>query len=610
MRAGASISYAKVTGTELKSKLRLLALACVLALTPALHAEPRYGIAMRGDPALPPDFAHLPYANPDAPKGGLLRQAVTGSFDSVNSFIVKGQKASSVNTYVYETLMGRNWAEPFTLYGLLAESIEVSVDRQTITFRLRPEARFSDGKPVTAADVVFSLETLRDKGLPRFKTYYSKIKSIATPDERTVVLSQDSGDRELPLIMGLMPILPKHYWEGRDFEATTLDPIVGSGPYVIAEVKPGESILYRRNPDYWGKDLPLSRGLWNFDEVRLDYYRDNNSAFEAFKKGLADIRVESDPGRWSTAYDFPAVGEGKVIRETIPQMSPAPATGLAFNTRRAIFQDIRVRHALIEAFDFEWANANLFFNLYHRTQGYYSGSDLSYLHHPADARELALLGQDKDKILPAVLDGSYELPRTDGSGRDRKVLRQAITLLKEAGWEVKGGRLVNAKGEPFAFTLTFLSKEQEKIALHYQRTLSQIGIDMAVRLVDSAQFQRMLDTYDYDMVPVAWYNSLSPGNEQTFYFGSAGRTIEGTRNYPGIADRAVDRMIDALLTANTQEDFVAAVHALDRLLISGAYIVPFYDSGGQWVARWSDISHPDEQPLPGFEGTALWHEKE
>jgi peptide/nickel transport system substrate-binding protein len=573
-------------------------------------AEPRYGIAMRGEPALPADFAHLPYANPDAPKGGVLRQAVTGSFDSVNSFIVKGQKASSVNTYVYESLMGRNWAEPFSLYGLLAESIDVSGDRQTITFRLRPEARFSDGHPVTAADVVFSLETLRDKGLPRFKTYYSKITSVVTPDERTIVFTQDSHDRELPLIIGLMPVLPKHYWEGRDFEATTLDPVIGSGPYVIAQVRPGESIRYRRNPDYWGKDLPISRGLWNFDEVRLDYYRDNNSAFEAFKTGLADVRIEADPGRWSGAYNFPAVTEGKVIRETVPQKTPAPTTGLAFNTRRPIFQDVRVRRALIQAFDFEWANANLFSNLYRRTQGYYAGSDLSYFGHAADSRELALLGSDKMKIDPQVLDGTYILPRTDGSGRDRKVLRQAVGLLNQAGWAIRDGVLLNDKGETFRFTLSLVSKEQERIALHYQRTLRQIGIDVNVRLVDSAQFQRMLDSYEYDMVPVAWYNSLSPGNEQKFYFGSDGRTVEGTRNYPGIADPAIDRVIDSLLTAESQEDFVAAVRALDRLLVSGAYIVPLYDSGGQWVARWKSIGRPTAQPLPGFEGTTLWREKE
>lgn len=593
----------------MKLLLRTIIATLALALCMPAIAAPKHGIAMRGEPALPEGFAHLPYADPNAPQGGMLRQSVVGSFDSVNPFIVRGQKGSSVGTYVYESLMGRNWAEPFSVYGLLAESIDVSDDRRTITFKLRPEAKFSDGVKVTSADVVFSLETLRDKGLPRYKNLYSKIASVEAPDERTIVMTQTADDRELPLIMGLLPILPKHFWSVRDFEATTLEPVLGSGPYVIAAVKPGESLTYRKNKDYWGKDLAYNKGLWNLDTIRIDYFRDNNGAFEAFKKGLADIRVEADPGRWSQSYDFPAVAKGDVIRETITQKTPAPTTGFAFNTRRPIFSDVRVRRALVEAFDFEWANANLFFGLYRRTQGYYSGSELSYRGRKADDRELALLGPDKDKILPEILDGTYALPQTDGSGRDRKALRRAVGLLAEAGWVIKGGRLMNAAGDPLSFTVSILNKEQEKVALHYQRTLRQIGADMAVRLVDSAQFQRMLDEYEYDMVPVSWFNSLSPGNEQKLYFGSDGRTVPGTRNYPGIADPAADRMIAALVTAPEQDDFTAAVRALDRLLVTGFYIVPFYDSGGQWVARWKWIGHPQAQPLPGFEGTALWYEK-
>jgi peptide/nickel transport system substrate-binding protein len=504
--------------------------------------------------------------------------------------------------------MTRNYGEPFTVYGLLAESIDVTPDRSRMTFVLRPEARFSDGTPVTSADVVFSLATLRDHGLPRFRTYYSKIRKIETPDARTIVMTQDEGDRELPLIMGLMPILPRHYWEKRDFEESTLDPVMGSGPYVFDEIKPGERISYKKDPDYWGRNLPINRGLWNFDAVSVDYFRDNSSAFEFFKKGLADIRVEGDPARWSQAYDFPAVADGRVIRERFEQRTPAPASGFAFNTRRSLFEDPLVRRALVRAFDFEWLNANIFFNLYHRNQGYYSGSDLSYLGHPADVRELALLGADGKRIDPAILDGSYELPRTDGSGRDRRMLRDVVALLGQAGWEVRSGRLTNVKtGEPFAFTISCVTREQEKIALHYQRTLRQIGIDTSVRIVDSPQFQRMLDTYDNDMVPIAWYNSLSPGNEQDFYFGSAGRTTPGTRNFPGIADPAVDRMIKALLAATTREDFTAAVRALDRLLVNGFYIVPFYNSGGQWIARWSRIGRPDQQPLSGFDGATLWY---
>lgn len=582
-------------------------LACFAAAGP-VAAEPLHGIAMHGEPALPRGFQHLPYADPDAPQGGILRQATAGSFDSVNPFIVKGEKALSVSTYVFESMMGRNQAEPFTVYGLLAESIDVSPDRNRMTFVLRREARFSDGKSVTAADVVFSLATLRDHGLPRFKTYYSKIRKIETPDSRTITLTQDEGDRELPLIIGLMPILPKHYWEKRGFEASTLDPIMGSGPYVLSEIRPGERVSYRKNPDYWGKALPFNRGLWNFDEVRIDYFRDNNSAFEAFKKGLADIRVEPDPARWSQAYDFPAVTDGRIIRERIEQKTPAPASGFAFNTRRPLFENPLVRRALAEAFDFEWLNENIFFNLYRRTEGYYSGSELSYLGHPADVRERALLGADARRIDPQILDGSYQLPKTDGSGRDRKVLHRVVSLLKEAGWEIRDEELVNIKtGEKFTFTISCLSREQEKVALHYRRTLRQIGIDMRIRTVDSAQFQRMLDTYEFDMLPVMWYNSLSPGNEQDFYYGSAGRTTEGTRNYPGIADPAVDRMIKAMLAATTREDFIAAVRALDRLLVNGFYIVPFYNSGGQWLARWKTIGRPDLNPLSGFDGAALWY---
>lgn len=579
-----------------------------IAILCPVAAEPRIGIAMHGEPALSQGFTHLPYANPDAPQGGLLRQATTGSFDSVNPFIVKGEKAQSVSTYVFESMMGRNYAEPFAVYGLLAESIDVSPDRSRMTFVLRPEARFSDGTPVTATDVVFSLETLRDHGLPRFKTYYSKIKKIETPDARTIIMTQDEGDRELPLIMGLMPILPKHYWQARNFEESTLDRIMGSGPYVLAEVKPGERVSYKKNPDYWGKALPLNRGQWNFDEVRVDYFRDNNSAFEAFKKGLADIRVEQDPNRWSQAYDFPAATDGRVIREWLEQKTPAPAAGFAFNTRRPLFEDPRVRRALVEAFDFEWLNANIFFGLYRRTQGYYSGSELSYRGHAANPHELALLGDDARRIDPKILDGSYEPPRTDGSGRDRVTLRRTVALLKEAGWEIRGEQLINSKtGEGFAFTISCLSREQEKVALHYQRTLRQIGIAVSIRIVDSAQFQRMLDTYDFDMLPVMWYNSLSPGNEQDFYYGSAGRETPGTRNYPGIADPAVDRMIKALLSAETHEDFIAAVRALDRLLVNGFYVVPFYNSGGQWVARWKSIERPVQQPLSGFDGPTLWY---
>jgi peptide/nickel transport system substrate-binding protein len=581
-------------------------LAALAGFSGNLAAEPRHGIAMHGNFALPPDFTHLPYVNPKAPKGGVLRQAVTGSFDSTHPFIIKGQAATAVGTLVFESLMGRNWAEPFSLYGLLARSIDVSDNASTITFKLRPEAKFSDGTPVTSSDVLFSLEVLREHGRPNYRSYYAKVTRADAPDAATVVYHQAGADRELPLILGLMPVLPRHAWQGKDFEATTLEPLIGSGPYVMGEIKPGERITYRRNSQYWGKDLAISRGLWNFDEVRFDYYRDNNATFEAFKKGLADIRIENDPSRWSTGYDFPAVKDGSVIREKIEQRSPAATSGFAFNTRRELFADPRVRQALVLAFDFEWANQNLFYGLYRRIQGFYSGSELSYAGRPVSPRELALLGSAKDTIDAAILDGTYRAPVSDGSGRDRKNLGRALELLGEAGWRLRGNELVNQSGTQFAFTLSIATRDQEKIALHYQRTLKQIGVTMTVRVVDSAQYQRLQQSYDYDMIPAIWYNSLSPGNEQAFYFGGHGRTVEGTRNYPGIADAAVDRLIKALLEASTREDFIAAVRALDRLLVNGHYIVPFYSSGGQWVARRSYVGRPDRLPLQGFDPTTTW----
>ena len=580
-----------------------------MALTTLAMAEPKHGIAMLGEPFLPPDFKSLPYANPDAPQGGELRQAITGSFDSVNPFIVKGQSVTGTRTYVFESLLGRNWSEPFSLYGLLAETIDVSDDRQTFTFKIRPEAKFSDGTPVTAADVAFSMETLRDKGRPNFKNSYSKVTKVETPDDHTITFHQESGDRELPLIVGLMPILPKAAWQGKDFTQTTLDPMVGTGPYVMDKIKAGETITYRKNPAYWGGALPIGKGLWNFDTVRFDYYRDANAAFEAFKSGIADVRIETDPGRWNTGYDFPAAKDGKVALEKVEQKTPAPASGFIFNTRRPIFEDARVREALVMAFDFEWANANLFNNAYRRTYGYYGGSELSSEGKPVDDAERQVLGDALAKLKPEFVDGSYKLPVNDGSGRDRKMLRKAVGLLAEAGWTVSDKGLVNAKGEPFTFTILVKDRDQEKIALHYQRTLSAIGITANVRIIDAAQFTSLQNSYDYDMIPATWFNSLSPGNEQVLYYGSDGRTVPGTRNYPGIADPAVDRAIQAMLDAKTREDFVAAVRAEDRLLVSGFYLVPFYDAGGQWVARWNHIGRPDVQPLPGFEATTLWRNK-
>jgi peptide/nickel transport system substrate-binding protein len=578
--------------------------SAIALLTSTAWATPKHGIAMQGEPALPPGFKALPYANPDAPQGGQFRQATTGTFDSLNPFIVKGTAATGIRTYVFESLMGRNGEEPFALYGLLAESIDVSDDRQTFTFKIRPEAKFSDGSPVTAADVVFSMEALRDKGRPNYKNNYSKIKTVDVIDDHTLRFTQEVGDRELPLIIGLMPILSKKSWEGRNFDETTLVPVVGSGPYVIADAKPDDSVTYKKNPDYWGKNLPLAKGFWNFDTVRFDYYRDANAAFEAFKKGDADVRMEEDPSRWTKAYDFSAITDGKVVKEFVEQRTPAAAAGFALNTRRKIFEDVRVREALVTAFDFEWANANLFDNNFKRVYGYFSGSSLSSKGVPADAAEKAIIG---DGGLPAAyMDGSYQLPVSDGSGKDRKLLRKAVGQLAEAGWTISDGKLLDKDGKQFAFTITLGSADAQPMALHFQRTLQLIGIAVEIKTADASAFTALQKTYDYDMIPVQWFNSLSPGNEQKLYFGSDGRAKEGTRNYPGIADPKIDAAIAALLKATDRASFESAVRAEDRLLVAGHYIVPLSTKGGQWVARWTYIGRPDKQPLTGFEATTLW----
>ncbi len=593
--------------TQIRSLICLFILFSAFA--PTAWAAPKHGIAMHGEPALAEGFEALPYANPAAPKGGVLRQALVGTFDSLNPFIVRGNAATGARTYVFESLMGRNGAEPFSLYGLLAESIDVSNDHQTFTFKIRTEAEFSDGMPVTAADVKFSLETLRDHGRPNYKNNYSKISKMEIVDDHTITFHQEKGDQELPLIIALMPILSKGAWLGKDFEASSLDFIIGSGPYMFSDVKPGESVTFKKNANYWGKNLALNKGVWNFETLRFDYYKDGNSAFEAFKKGDADFRQESDPVLWSTSYDFPAAKDGSVKLETYIAKLPAPTFGFGFNTRRAIFSDVRVREALSYAFDFEWANANLFAGLDKRIYGYYSGSMMTSLGRKAEVAELAVLGDAAKRLRPEMLDGTYKLPVSDGSGHDRKLLKKTVDLLAAAGWKVSDSGLVNDKGQPLAFTITIQNLDQEKIALHYQRTLLLIGVKVEVKRVDDTAFKQLQTTYDYDMIPMTIYNSLSPGNEQTLYFGSYGREAQGTRNYTGIADPAIDHAIEVMLQAKDQAEFEAAVRAEDRLLVSGFYMVPLY-AVDQWVGRWSRIGSnpPDKQPLAGFETTTLWYE--
>jgi peptide/nickel transport system substrate-binding protein len=583
-------------------------------LTGAAQAGESYAIAMHGAPAMPPDFTHMPYANPDAPKGGRLVESMLGTFDSLNPLIVRGVAVQQVRGLpferglVLESLMARGVDEPFTLYGLLAKTVETDDARSYVTFRLDPKARFSDGQPVLADDVLFSWALLRDKGRPNHRQYYSKVAKAEVLNPLTVRF--DFGgppDRELPLILALMPILPRHATDPATFEETSMTAPMGTGPYRVASVKPGASVTFARNPDYWGRDLPVNKGLWNFDEIRLEYYREANGEFEAFKRGLYDFRVETEPLRWHDGYDFAAARNGEVIRETTKISMPQPSQFLVFNTRRPVFSDIRVRQALTQLFDFEWINRNYFFGLYARSAGYFAGSELSAYGRPADARERELLKPFAARIPPDILDGSYRLPVTDGSGRDRTTLRNALTLLSEAGYDLDGTVLRQRTTKtPLTFEILVTTRDQERIALAYSRDLKRAGIEASVRAVDPVQFDQRRLGYEFDMVQNRWDQSLSPGNEQSFYFGSQAADIPGTRNYMGAKDPAIDALIDALLEARERPAFVSAVRALDRLLMSGFYAIPLFNAGEQWIARWNRVERPARAALTGYLPETWW----
>ena len=593
---------------------RTLMLGALLAASglgrfPASAAGANYAIAMHGEPAWPANFSHPSYANPAAPKGGQLVQGVLGTFDSLNPLIVKGLPAVNIRSYVIESLLARGYDEPFTLYGLLAEGVETDVARSSVTFTLNPAARFADGRPVTPEDVIFSWQLLRDHGRPNFGIYYSKVAKAVAVDARTVRFDlSGSDDRELPLIIALMPVLAKHAIDTAKFEETTFDPLLGSGPYRVSTVKPGESVIFKRNPNYWGRDLPINRGSWNFDTIRFDYYRDGNTHFEAFKKGLYDVRSETDPGRWQTAYDFPALRQGRVVKEEFPYGLPKGMDGLVFNTRRQIFADVRVREAILNLFDFEWINHNYFFDLYKRTASYFDGCDLSAHGVAANARELDLLKPFPDAVRADIMAGAWAPPVSDGSGNDRTGLRRAFALFADAGYVLKGTQLVHtASGRPFAFEILTTTRDQERLALAFVRNLKRAGIDARVRSVDATQFERRRIAFDFDMMQYRWEQSLSPGNEQLFYWGSAAATEEGSRNYMGVKSKAVDAMIAAMLSATTRPDFVAATRALDRVLLSGFYVVPLYFPPKQWIARWTRIEHPSRTSLFGYLPETWWH---
>jgi peptide/nickel transport system substrate-binding protein len=591
----------------------VLAFCIALAIDAGtLSAEESYAIAMHGAPALPADFTHMPYANPDAPKGGRLVQGFLGTFDSLNPLIVRGLAVQQIRGFVVESLMARGNDEAFTLYGLLAKSVETDDARSYVTFHLDPRARFSDGQPVLAEDVLFSWALLRDKGRPNHRQYYSKVAKAEAPDPHTVRFDLGgANDRELPLILGLMPVLPKHAIDVATFEETSMSPPVGSGPYRVSAVKPGASVTLTRNPDYWGRDLPVNRGLWNFDEIRFDFYREANGQFEAFKRGLYDFRVETEPLRWHDGYDFAAARNGEVIRDTIKTGMPQPSEFLVFNTRRPVFSDIRVRQALTLLFDFEWINRNYFFGLYGRSASFFAGSELSAYARAADDRERELLKPFAAHLRPDILDGSYRLPVTDGSGRDRATLRSALTLLSEAGYDLDGTVLRQRSTKaPLTFEILVTTRDQERIALAYMRDLKRAGIEASVRAVDAVQFDQRRLGFEFDMIQNRWDQSLSPGNEQSFYWGSEAADNQGTRNYMGAKDPAIDALIAAMLEAREHPVFVSAVRALDRVLMSGFYAIPLFNVREQWIARWNRIERPAATALTGYLPETWWRKPE
>lgn len=579
------------------------------------NAEPLHGISMHGEPALPADYTHFPYANPDAPKGGKIAYGVVGTFDSLNPFILKSMRTRArgivdpeYGNLYYDTLMQRSRDEAFSMYGLLAETVEWDEERTYLQFNINPKARWHDGKPVTADDVIYTFEILRDHGRPPYNRRLNRVEKMERISDLSVKFTfNDKSNREFPLILGLTPILPKHDTDPEGFDTATMDIPVGSGPYKIKQVRSGESITYERDPNYWAKDIPSKVGFDNYDEIRVEYFLSQTAQFEAFKKGLFDVYPEGNPSNWTRSYDFAAVNDGEIIKETFQKQRPSGMFGFVFNTRRDIFKDIRVRKALSLMFDFEWINKNLYNGVYTRTNSFWQGSSLSSYQTPANDIEKALLAPFPDAVSDDIMSGSYSMPVSDGSGRDRKLLRQALTLFKEAGYQIKDGQLVDQSGKQLSFEVLPQNEDQEKLALAYQRFVKALGVEMTLRTVDDAQYQQRSQTYDFDIIIKAFSSSFSPGAEQVWRWSSRAVEPEGTFNFAGVASPAIDKMIDALVNARTTEDFQAAVRAYDRTLLSGHYLIPAYHLDQTWIARRNYIKFPEgKQPIYGYQLPVWW----
>ncbi|MGR3468303.1 MAG: extracellular solute-binding protein [Shimia sp.] len=572
------------------------------ALGTLTTAEPQHGIAMYGEPALPPDYVSLPYANPDAPKGGRIVQGEGGTFDSLNPHVRKGSVPWQLRFLAYESLMGRSYDEPFTLYGLLAESIETAEDRSWVEFTLRPEAAFSDGSPVTVEDVIWSYETLGTIGHPRYAGFWGKVETIEQTGERSLRITFNEDDRELALIAGLRPILKKAQWDGVDMREAPIDMIpIASAPYVIDDYEAGRFVSLKRNPDYWGNDVNFRRGTNNLDEIRMEFYADGSVMFEAFKAGELSTHREFNANKWATEFDFPAVQRGDIVLSEIPHQRPTGMTGFVMNTRNPIFQDWRVREAMIHAFNFEFINDAMTGGIQQRISSVFDNSVLGMESSPAEGLVAEFLEPYADELLPGAIEG-YALPTSDGSERNRAGIAEALRLLAEAGWTVDdGGKLRNAEGDPFAFTMLLKvgATENEQIWDLYSQALNRLGMEVTTDKIDAAAHKERMTAFDFDMAYFRRGVSLSPGNEQNLYWGCEAAETPGSRNLMGMCSPAAEAMIDKLVNSATREEFLAAARALDRVLMSGRYVVPFYAFNKGRIAHKAELEYPERLPMYG-----------
>jgi microcin C transport system substrate-binding protein len=587
----------------------LAALLAVTTLTQAGAAERFHALSMYGDVKYPSGFTHFDYVNPDAPRGGDLKLFQPGSFDSLHPFISKGIPAAGLTDYIWDTLTVRSLDEPFTEYGLLAESMEMPKDRSWIVFTLREQARFADGAPVTAADVVFTFNALVEKGAPFFAAYYGSVANVEALDKRRVKFTfSEQNNRELPLIIGQLPVLPAHVWKDRDFSRSSLDKPLGSGPYRVAEVKPGKRIVYQRRDDYWARDLPVNRGRFNFASVSFEYFLDESVALEAFKGGAYDFRRENSAKNWATAYESPALRSGRITKEEIANRQPAGMQGFVYNLRRPLFQDKVLREALAYAMDFEWSNQNLFYGQYTRTRSYFQNSEMAATGLP-DEDELALLAPYRDQLPEAVFTQAYQPPVTDGSGNPRRNLRKAQQMLKDAGYKVVDNQLMTPDGKPVSFEIMLRSRLFERVVLPFTRNLKILGVHADVRTVDGNQYIDRIRQFDYDMIVFTFPQSLSPGNEQRDFWTSAAADKSDSRNVAGIKDPVVDALVEKVIAADSRQQLITATRALDRVLQWGHYVIPHWHIDRYRVAYDSDLAHPEPLPSLVFDIDIWWRQE-